>query len=81
MKAIICNNYGAPEVLQLVEIEKPVPMDNEVLVKIRATTVTIGDVIIRSGRHPDSKFFSFMLRFVFGLLKPKYSILGMEIAG
>lgn len=81
MKAIVYENYGPPDVLQLKEIEKPIPKDNEVLVKIHATTVTIGDIIIRSGKHPDSKFYTFILHFVFGIWKPKRSILGMEIAG
>ena len=81
MKAIVCTKYGPPDVLQLHEIEKPIPKDNEVLVKIYATTVTIGDVIVRSGRHPDSMFYTLMLHIVFGLRKPRRSILGMEIAG
>jgi NADPH:quinone reductase-like Zn-dependent oxidoreductase len=83
MKAIFCTKYGPPEVLEFRDIQKPIPKDNEILVKIYATTVTIGDVIIRSGRHPDSKFYSLMLHLVFGLLKPnpKRSILGMELAG
>jgi NADPH:quinone reductase-like Zn-dependent oxidoreductase len=81
MKAIVYTKYGPPEVLQLQELEKPIPKDNEVLVKIYATTVTIGDVIVRSGKHPDSKFYTLVLHLVFGLRKPKRSILGMEIAG
>ena len=81
MKAIVCTKYGPPDVLQLKEVEKPVPKDNEVLVKIHATTVTIGDVIIRSGKHPDSRFYTLMLHLVFGLRKPKRNILGMELAG
>ena len=81
MKAIVYTKYGAPEVLQLKEVEKPNPKDNEVLVKIHATTVTIGDTILRSGRHPDSKFLSLMMHFVFGLRKPKRAILGLEVAG
>ena len=79
MKAIVCTKYGHPEVLQLQEIDKPIPKEDEVLVKIHATTVTIGDTIIRSGKHPDSKFYTLMLHLVFGLRRPKMPILGMEI--
>lgn len=81
MKAIVCTKYGSPDVLQLREVKKPVPKDNEVLVKVYATTVTIGDVFIRNGKHPDSKFYTIMLHLVFGLRKPKRKILGMELSG
>jgi NADPH:quinone reductase-like Zn-dependent oxidoreductase len=81
MKAIVYEKYGPPEVLQLKEVEKPTPKDNEVRVRIKATTVTIGDVFLRIGRHPDSKIFSLMLRLVFGLRKPRKAVLGMELAG
>lgn len=81
MKAIVCTKFGPPEVLQFRNIEKPIPKKNEVLIKIKATTVTIGDVIIRRGKHPDSKFFTIMLHLAFGIRKPRKSILGMEIAG
>jgi len=81
MKAIVCSKYGPPEVLKIVEVEKPIPKDNEVLVKIHATSVTIGDVYIRTGKHPDSKFYTIMLHIVFGLRKPRRNILGMEISG
>ena len=60
MKTIVCTKYGNPEVLQIQEIDKPIPNENEVLVKIHATTVTIGDTIIRKGKHPDSKFYSLL---------------------
>lgn len=81
MKAVIIKKYGPPEVLQFGEVEKPIPKKNEVLVKIHATTVHIGDTILRRGRHPDSKFFTVMLRLMIGIRKPRRSILGMELAG
>jgi NADPH:quinone reductase-like Zn-dependent oxidoreductase len=81
MKAVVCTKYGPPEVLQLKEIAKPTPKDKEVLVKVYATTVHVGDTIIRRGKHPDSKFQTLMLHLVLGLRKPRKPILGMELAG
>ncbi len=81
MKAVICTKYGPPEVLQLKDVEKPVPKDNEVLIRVYATTVHVGDTILRKGKHPDSKFYTIMLHFMVGLRKPKRNILGMELAG
>ena len=79
MKAIVCTKYGPPEVLQLKEVEKPVPRDNEVRIKIFATTVTSGDSRMRSFTVPLS--FWLLARIALGLRKPKKAILGAELAG
>ena len=79
MKAIVCTKYGPPDVLQLKEVEKPTPKDNEVLIKIFATTVTSGDVRIRSFTVPP--LFWLLARIRLGFRKPKRPILGMDLAG
>jgi NADPH:quinone reductase-like Zn-dependent oxidoreductase len=81
MKAIVCPRYGPAEVLQLAEVAKPTPKDNELLVKVYATTAHVGDVKIRNGKQPDSIFETIMLHIVLGLWKPKNPILGFELAG
>jgi len=79
MKAVICTRYGPPEVLQIAEIGKPSPRNNEVLVKIHATAVTIGDCRIRGFKVPLS--FWIPARIALGLRKPKKNILGSVFAG
>ena len=79
MKAIICTKYGPPGVLELREVPKPTPKDNEVLIKIYATTCHIGDVRVRSFDVPLLQKIPF--RLYLGVTKPKRPILGMELAG
>lgn len=79
LRAIVCTKYGAPDVLQLQEIEKPTPKDNEVLVKVHATTVTSGDCRVRSFKSPIMMWIP--MRLFLGLRKPRKPILGVELAG
>lgn len=79
MKAIICTRYGPPEVLQLREVEKPTPKDDEVLIKIRATAVTASDIFIRGSQIPIR--FLIPMRLYMGLTKPRKSIIGLVLAG
>ncbi|HEX6272666.1 MAG TPA: NAD(P)-dependent alcohol dehydrogenase [Polyangiaceae bacterium] len=79
MKAAVYERYGPPDVVQIREVEKPVPKDDEVLVKIHATTVTAGDFRARSLEMPAG--FGFMGRMFFGFSKPRQPILGTELAG
>jgi NADPH:quinone reductase-like Zn-dependent oxidoreductase len=81
MKAIVYTKYGPADVLHLKEVEKPTPKDNEILVKVHATTVNYAARLVRSGKHPDKKFYTFALRMMYGLRKPKRPILGYELAG
>lgn len=79
MRAAIYETYGAPEVVHLGEMPKPVPKDNEVLVRIRATTVSSGDWRARSLHLPAG--FGFLGRLVFGITRPRQPVLGTELAG
>ena len=79
MKAIVCTRYGPPEVLQLKELEKPAPKDNEVLVRVHAATVTAGDCELRSLKLPLS--WQLVARIGFGFRGPRKKILGQELAG
>ncbi|MFC2000223.1 NAD(P)-dependent alcohol dehydrogenase [Chloroflexota bacterium] len=76
MKVIVYTKYGPPDVLHLKEVEKPTPKDNEVFIRVYATTVTTGDCIIRSLR-----WFWLPVRIMFGLMRPRKKILGHELAG
>ena len=74
MKAIVYTKYGSPDVLQLVEVNKPVPKDNEMLVKIFTTTVTATECTFRKGKPLFARLFT-------GLTKPKITMLGEELTG
>jgi NADPH:quinone reductase-like Zn-dependent oxidoreductase len=81
MKAIVCTKYGPPEVLQLSEVEKPVPKKNEICIKIHATTVTSSDCIIRDFNLPLWNPMGLMMGIAMGFGKPRNPILGMVAAG
>jgi len=87
MKAIVYTEYGPPEVLQLKEVEKPAPKDNEILIKVFATPVNYGDIITRNFKNISAREFHMPLLFLlltkisFGLKKPRRTILGSELAG
>jgi NADPH:quinone reductase-like Zn-dependent oxidoreductase len=74
MEAAVYTQYGPPEIVQVMEVKKPIPKNNEVLVKVHATTVNRTDCGFRSAEY-------FIVRFFSGLLKPKNKILGIEFAG
>ncbi len=79
MKSIVCTKYGPPEVLQLQEVDKPTPKDNEVLIRIYASTVTSGDVRIRSFTF--APWMWLPGKIMYGLTRPRKQISGNELAG
>ena len=82
MKAIVCIKYGPPEVLQLVEVPKPVPKDNEILIKNHATTVVLGDCELRGFNFPYYNIvFKLLIRLGFGFRGPRKKILGQQLSG
>jgi NADPH:quinone reductase-like Zn-dependent oxidoreductase len=87
MKAIVYTEYGSPDVLKLSEVPKPTPKDNEILIKVHATSVKIGDLWTRNFKAISPRQFSMsfpfwvLTRLTFGVNKPKINILGAEFAG
>jgi len=81
VKAIVCTKYGPPDVLHLKEVAEPVPKDNEVLIKVFATTVSAGDYTIRSFKVPPSYWLLYRMGLGFSKPKKKFQILGTELAG
>ena len=79
MKAIVCTKYGSPDVFQFTEVEKPTPKDNEVLIKVFATTANAADVRMRSADFP--LLFWLPMRLMMGFSGPRNNILGVELAG
>ncbi|MGB8958446.1 MAG: NAD(P)-dependent alcohol dehydrogenase [Candidatus Aminicenantales bacterium] len=87
MKAMVCMKYGPPEVLQLKEVKKPIPKNNEILIKVHATPVSFGDTLVRhfnviSPRKFHMPFLFWLVgKIYFGFRKPKIPILGSEFSG
>lgn len=81
MKAVLHTKYGPPDELQLVDVEKPAPKDNEVLIRIHATTVTTSDCNIRNLTFAPQWSKLMMRLFVFGAFKPRINVLGIDLAG
>ena len=79
MKAIVYQEYGPPDVLQFTEVEKPIPRDDEILIRIRAATVNTGDCEMRRPEIPNTIWF--LIRLFFGFREPRKQILGAYLAG
>ena len=82
VKAIVCPKWGPPEVLELREVEKPIPKKNQILIKNHATTVILGDCELRGFKFPALGFgFRLLARLGFGIRGPRKKILGQQLAG
>jgi NADPH:quinone reductase-like Zn-dependent oxidoreductase len=81
MKAAVYTRYGSPDVLHLCTVPRPTPGDYEVLIRVRATTVTIGDTLMRSLNLPVAGWQKLMARLFLGVFRPRRPVLGMELAG
>lgn len=87
MKAVVYTEYGSPHVLKLEDVEKPTPKANEILIKIHATSVTFGDLMVRNMKSITPRNFTMPMplwlptRMIFGFNKPKVNILGAEFSG
>ena len=88
MKAIVCDKYGLPDVLELKEIKKPLPKDNEVLIRNYASSINTVDIMMRSGKAPGVLFWAarklaevMMRAFMMGIRKPRQKIPGYSFSG
>lgn len=79
MTAVLCTGYGGPEVLEVAQVPRPLPRDNQILIKIHNTTVTLGDCELRALKLAD--WIWLPARLAFGITKPRNPVLGMEVAG
>jgi NADPH:quinone reductase-like Zn-dependent oxidoreductase len=79
MKAIVCTKYGPPEVLQLAQVEKPVPKDDEVLIRVYAASVTVSDCLVRSGKV--NILLWIPMRIFVGFRRPRNPVMGLELSG
>jgi NADPH:quinone reductase-like Zn-dependent oxidoreductase len=79
MKAVVCTRYGPPEVLQLKDVAKPIPLDNEVCIHVHATAVTASDIFIRGSQLPIR--YLIPMRLMLGLTRPRQSVIGLVLAG
>jgi NADPH:quinone reductase-like Zn-dependent oxidoreductase len=79
MKAVAATAYGSPDVLQIVDLPKPILRDDEILIRVRATTVTAGDWRVRSLTVP--RGFRLLTRLLHGVFRPRQPILGTELTG